>query len=233
MQIENSFTVPVPVDEAWAVLLDVERVAPCMPGASLDSVEGDAFSGRVKVKVGPVSLTYKGRAEFRSRDEATMTAVIAGRGKDSRGNGTADAVVTMRLAAEDGHTRVDLTTDLDITGRPAQLGRSVMTDVGNRIIGQFAKALAEQIEEQPAAEPCPASEKDSGDRIEQPAGGAQPVGPPSSTAAGPVPGLRRAPQEPEAINVLALAGRSTMRTLGAALLRLVRRLFSRQADRRH
>ncbi|MFI6833622.1 SRPBCC family protein [Kribbella sp. NPDC050241] len=202
MQIENTFTVPVPVDEAWAVLLDVERVAPCMPGAALDSVDGDTFTGRVKVKVGPVNLTYKGRAEFRSRDEATRTAVIAGRGKDSRGNGTADAVVTMRLAAEDDHTRVDLTTDLDITGRPAQLGRSVMTDVGNRIIGQFASALATQMEEQPVA------------------------------AAKPAPPQRQAAQEPEAINVLALAGRSTMRTLGAALLGLVRRLFSRQADRR-
>ncbi|MGH3239976.1 MAG: SRPBCC family protein [Spirillospora sp.] len=164
MRIENTFTVPVPVDEAWAVLLDVERVAPCMPGATLESVDGDVFTGRVRAKVGPVTLTYKGRAEFTSRDPATRTATLAARGKDARGAGTAAATVTMRLTAEDATgdaaTRVEVLTDLDITGKPAQLGRGVITDVGNKIIGQFADALADQLAAEHPARPEPAQRAD-------------------------------------------------------------------------
>jgi carbon monoxide dehydrogenase subunit G len=147
VQLENSFTVPVPVDEAWRVLLDIERIAPCMPGAALDSVEGDDFTGRVKVKLGPINLTYQGKASFIEKDEAAHKAVIDARGKDQRGNGTAAAVVTAKLAAEGAITRVDVLTDLNITGRPAQFGRGVMTDVGNKLLGQFADKLAAQLGE--------------------------------------------------------------------------------------
>ena len=147
MQLENSFTVPVPIDEAWRVLLDIERIAPCMPGAALDSVDGDHFTGRVKVKLGPINLTYQGKASFIEKDEAAHKAVIDARGKDQRGNGTAAAVVTARLAAEGSITRVDVLTDLNITGRPAQFGRGVMTDVGNKLLGQFADKLAAQLGE--------------------------------------------------------------------------------------
>ncbi|HEY0403545.1 MAG TPA: SRPBCC domain-containing protein [Blastococcus sp.] len=147
MQLENSFTVPVPIDEAWRVLLDIERIAPCMPGAALDSVDGDAFTGRVKVKLGPINLTYQGKASFIEKDEAAHKAVIDARGKDQRGNGTAAAVVTAKLAAEGAITRVDVLTDLNITGRPAQFGRGVMTDVGNKLLGQFADKLAAQLGE--------------------------------------------------------------------------------------
>ncbi|HSU10728.1 MAG TPA: SRPBCC family protein, partial [Pseudonocardia sp.] len=147
MQLENSFTVPVPVDEAWRVLLDIERIAPCMPGAALDSVDGDDFTGRVKVKLGPINLTYQGKASFIEKDEAAHKAVIDARGKDQRGNGTAAAVVTAKLAAEGAITRVDVLTDLNITGRPAQFGRGVMTDVGNKLLGQFADKLAAQLGE--------------------------------------------------------------------------------------
>ena len=147
MQLENSFTVPVPVDEAWRVLLDIERIAPCMPGAALDSVDGDDFTGRVKVKLGPINLTYQGKASFIEKDEAAHKAVIDARGKDQRGNGTAAAVVTAKLAAEGSITRVDVLTDLNITGRPAQFGRGVMTDVGNKLLGQFADKLAAQLGE--------------------------------------------------------------------------------------
>jgi carbon monoxide dehydrogenase subunit G len=145
VQLENQFTVPVPIDEAWRVLLDIEQVAPCMPGAALDSVEGDHFTGRVKVKLGPINLTYQGKASFVEKDEATHTAVIDAKGKDQRGNGTAAAVVTAKLAAEGDITRVDVLTDLNITGRPAQFGRGVMTDVGNKLLGQFADKLAAQL----------------------------------------------------------------------------------------
>ncbi|RBY79976.1 SRPBCC family protein [Blastococcus sp. TF02A-26] len=147
MQLENSFTVPVPIDEAWRVLLDIERIAPCMPGAALDSVTGDDFTGRVKVKLGPINLTYQGKASFVEKDEAAHRAVIDARGKDQRGNGTAAAVVTATLAAEGDVTRVDVLTDLNITGRPAQFGRGVMTDVGNKLLGQFADKLAAQLGE--------------------------------------------------------------------------------------
>jgi carbon monoxide dehydrogenase subunit G len=147
VQLENSFTVPVPVDEAWRVLLDIERIAPCMPGAALDSVEGDDFTGRVKVKLGPINLTYQGKASFIEKDEAAHKAVIDARGKDQRGNGTAAAVVTAKLKAEGSITRVDVLTDLNITGRPAQFGRGVMTDVGNKLLGQFADKLAAQLGE--------------------------------------------------------------------------------------
>jgi carbon monoxide dehydrogenase subunit G len=147
VQLENSFTVPVPVDEAWRVLLDIERIAPCMPGAALDSVDGDDFTGRVKVKLGPINLTYQGKASFIEKDEAAHKAVIDARGKDQRGNGTAAAIVTAKLAAEGAITRVDVLTDLNITGRPAQFGRGVMTDVGNKLLGQFADKLAAQLGE--------------------------------------------------------------------------------------
>jgi carbon monoxide dehydrogenase subunit G len=145
VQLENSFTVPVPIDEAWRVLMDIERIAPCMPGAALDSVTGDDFTGRVKVKLGPINLTYQGKATFVERDEAGHRAVIDARGKDQRGNGTAAAVVTATLAGEGSTTRVDVLTDLNITGRPAQFGRGVMTDVGNKLLGQFADKLAAQL----------------------------------------------------------------------------------------
>ncbi|MCV2490117.1 SRPBCC domain-containing protein [Geodermatophilus sp. YIM 151500] len=145
VQLENSFTVPVPVDDAWRVLLDIERIAPCMPGAALDSVEGDSFTGRVKVKLGPINLTYQGRASFIEKDEAAHRAVIDAKGKDQRGNGTAAATITANLAAEGSVTRVDVLTDLSITGRPAQFGRGVMTDVGNKLLGQFADKLAAQL----------------------------------------------------------------------------------------
>jgi carbon monoxide dehydrogenase subunit G len=145
VQLENSFTVPVPIDEAWRVLMDIERIAPCMPGAALDSVTGDDFTGRVKVKLGPINLTYQGKASFIERDETGHRAVIDARGKDQRGNGTAAAVVTATLASEGSVTRVDVLTDLNITGRPAQFGRGVMTDVGNKLLGQFADKLSAQL----------------------------------------------------------------------------------------
>ena len=156
MQLENSFTVPVPIDEAWRVLLDIERIAPCMPGAALDSVTGDDFTGRVKVKLGPINLTYQGKASFIEKDESAYKAVIDGRGKDQRGNGTANALITAQLKAEGSTTRVDVLTDLNITGRPAQFGRGVMTDVGNKLLGQFADKLAAQLGAGDAGLPAPA-----------------------------------------------------------------------------
>ncbi|MFN2519388.1 MAG: SRPBCC family protein [Jatrophihabitantaceae bacterium] len=142
MQLEHSFTVPVVIDDAWRVLLDIELIAPCLPGAVIDSVAGDDFTGTVKVKLSPIGLTYKGRASFVEKDQAAHRAVIDARGRDARGNGTANAKVTATLTESGTSTRVTVLTDLDITGRPAQFGRGVMVDVGNKLIGQFADCLA-------------------------------------------------------------------------------------------
>ena len=142
MQLEHSFTVPVGIDDAWKILLDIERVGACMPGAVIDSIDGDDFTGTVKVKLGPINLSYKGKASFIEKDEAARRAVIDARGRDARGNGTAAAKVTATLTEDAGSTKVQVNTDLDITGKPAQFGRGVMVDVGNKLLGQFADALA-------------------------------------------------------------------------------------------
>jgi uncharacterized protein len=142
VELQHSFSVPVEVDRAWAVLVDIEQVAPCMPGAALDTVDGDEFTGSVKVRLGPIGITYKGKARFVEKDEVAHRAVIDAQGKDARGNGTASATVTATLHPQDDGTRVEVNTDLAITGKPAQFGRGVMVDVGNKLIGQFADCLA-------------------------------------------------------------------------------------------
>lgn len=143
MELQNSFVVPSDIDTAWKTLQDVEGLAPCVPGATLESTDGESFSGSVKVKLGPVSMVYGGQARFVSRDEATHTVVIEGSGKETRGTGTAKGVVTAKLVAEaPDKTRVDVLTDLTITGKAAQFGRGVMQDVAGRIIDQFSANLA-------------------------------------------------------------------------------------------
>lgn len=146
MKLENRFTVPASADTAWNVLLDVERIAPCMPGATLTEVAGDEFTGKVKVKLGPINLTYGGTARIVSRDGAGRVAVIEGSGKETRGTGTARATITCRLheRAADS-TDVEVDTDLTITGKPAQFGRGVLADVSAKLIDQFAACLAEEI----------------------------------------------------------------------------------------
>ena len=151
MELEHSFTVPVPVDRAWDVLLDVERVAPCMPGASLDSVAGDEIKGRIKVKVGPISMTYAGTARFTERDAATGVMKLEASGKETRGAGTASATVRSELHGEGDETHVVVNTSLNVTGRPAQFGRGVMADVGGKLIGIFAANLADMLRADNAA----------------------------------------------------------------------------------
>jgi carbon monoxide dehydrogenase subunit G len=155
MRLEHSFTVPVPVGMAWDVLLDVARVAACMPGATLSGVDGDAFTGSVKVKVGPIALTYQGKGRFVERDEATHRVVMEASGKDVRSAGTAAATVTAVLTEAGDHTKVEVSTDLNVTGRPAQFGRGMIADVGAKLIGQFADCLANTLgaEAEPAPEP--------------------------------------------------------------------------------
>ncbi|ASU77364.1 carbon monoxide dehydrogenase [Actinopolyspora erythraea] len=156
MRLEHEFTVPVPVDVAWPVLLDPERIAPCMPGATLKSAEGEEFSGSVKVKLGPVSLMYKGNGSFTEVDHEARRAVVEASGKDSRGNGTASAAVTARLSSEGSGTRVHVETELKVTGKPAQLGRGLISDVAQKLIDQFSECLASRLaggESETATEP--------------------------------------------------------------------------------
>jgi carbon monoxide dehydrogenase subunit G len=163
MELEHSFTVPVPEDRAWEVLLDVERVAPCMPGATLDSVDGDEIKGHIKVKVGPINMTYAGTARFTERDPAAHVITLEASGKETRGAGTASAKVRSMLEGQDGQTHVIVHTTLNVTGRPAQFGRGVMADVGGKLIGIFASNLADML----AAQPSPASaDEGSGDEQE-------------------------------------------------------------------
>jgi carbon monoxide dehydrogenase subunit G len=147
IELDHSFTVPVPPDQAWDVLLDVETIAPCMPGATVDEVDGDVVNGRIKVKVGPVSLTYKGTAKFTERNPETRVVVVDAAGKETRGSGTASATVRASLApdASGSGTEVTMHTTMNVTGRPAQFGRGVMVEVGGKLVEQFAANLAKLI----------------------------------------------------------------------------------------
>jgi carbon monoxide dehydrogenase subunit G len=179
MRLDHEFSVPVSAAQAWPVLLDIDRIAPCMPGATITKVDGDEFEGTVKVKVGPITVTYGGTASFLEKDESQRIAVLEARGKETRGSGTATARVTAQLFDEGATSRVAVTTDLSITGKPAQFGRGVMVDVGNKLLGRFADCLAKELGSDSPATP-PAAPADS-----QPAAanGSTPVTTPADTTA--------------------------------------------------
>jgi carbon monoxide dehydrogenase subunit G len=157
MELEHSFTVPVAEDRAWDVLLDVERVAPCMPGATLQSVDGDEIHGSIKVKVGPITMTYQGTARFTERDPAAHVITLEAAGKETRGAGTASAKVRSMLEGTGDETHVVVHTTLNVTGKPAQFGRGVLNEVGGRLIGIFADNLASMIASMPAETAIPAA----------------------------------------------------------------------------
>jgi carbon monoxide dehydrogenase subunit G len=166
IELDNSFTVPVAPEQAWDVLLDVERIAPCMPGASVTSVEGDEIAGQVKVKLGPLSLSYKGTAKFIEKDPASHTIVIEATGKETRGAGTASATVhaSLKPADAEGQTTVSMHTSLNVTGRPAQFGRSLLPEVSGKLIDQFAanlRALIDSTNRPAEAEPEAAPAQDA------------------------------------------------------------------------
>ena len=153
MEMDHSFTVPVPPDRAWDVLLDVEKIAPCMPGATVDEFDGEVVTGRIKVKVGPVSLTYRGTAKFTERDPDARVILLEASGKETRGAGTASATVRATLEPESGGegTTASMHTTMNVTGRPAQFGRGVMVEVGSKLVEQFAQNLRQLIAEDGAA----------------------------------------------------------------------------------
>jgi carbon monoxide dehydrogenase subunit G len=212
MEIEDNFRVSTPIEDTWKVLLDIERIAPCLPGAQLQEVEGDEYRGVVKVKVGPITAQYKGTATLAEVDEAGRRLVIDATGRDTRGAGNATASIVVTMLDEDGGTRVDVVTDLAITGKVAQFGRGVLVDVSSKLMRQFVEnlerdVLATQASEQPSEQTSdPASEPETGElrRIES--------------------------KEPEAIDLFGMAGESAAKRLipigiGALVLFLVWRIL--------
>jgi carbon monoxide dehydrogenase subunit G len=160
MELTHDFTVPASVDDTWATFMDLHRVGSCFPGAVVTDASDDGFAGTVKVKLGPIALQYAGAGTFIERDDQAHRAVIEAKGKDKRGNGTAGATVTIQLAPSGEGTRVDVTTDLSVTGKPAQFGRGVMQDVSDKLLGQFVACIESQFAvEEPEPEPEPAPQQ--------------------------------------------------------------------------
>jgi len=167
MDLKHEFTVEKPIDEAWKILTNVELIAPCLPGAQLEEVEGDTYRGMVKVKVGPISAAFKGQASFVERDDTNYKALLKGEGRDTGGKGNASANITASLTAlSDTSTKVDVATDLTITGKVAQFGRGAMADISDKLLSQFVENLNTLIADQPdvTTTAAPVSEPDAGVR---------------------------------------------------------------------
>ena len=145
MELTNEFHVPVPLSRAWEVLTDVERIAPCMPGAQLEEVEGNEYRGGVKIKVGPITAQYKGKATFIEKDDANHKAVLKAEGRDTKGQGNASALVTATLVSSGSGTDVKVHTELTVTGKVAQFGRGVMQDVSKKLLEQFVHCLEHDV----------------------------------------------------------------------------------------
>jgi hypothetical protein len=232
MELINEFDVSVPIDTAWAVLTDVERIAPCLPGAQLQEIEGEEYRGIVKVKVGPITAQYKGRATFLEMDAAAHRLVLDAAGRDTRGAGNASAIITAQLESAGSGTHVTVTTDLTVTGKVAQFGRGVLADVSAKILTQFVDNLEQTVliddtvtgaPEATAAEAAAAPSDVAEPRIEA----GDPI--PETTAAATAeeaPKVRRIDQpEPEAIDLLESAGTPVLKraipVLGVAVAALI------------
>jgi uncharacterized protein len=198
LEFDNSFEVAAPIERTWEILKDIERIAPCLPGAELtEIIDEDNYKGKVSVRLGPVALTFQGQVTFLERDDAAFSARVKAQGSDSRGRGGANANVTFGLTESDSGTTVDIHTDLQLSGSVAQYGRGVgmITDLSSQIIGQFAKRLHAEIVTSDDATP---------------------------EGSGPEPGAEKpppAPAEPIAVGGLAF------RVLWNALVRSIKRLF--------
>lgn len=205
MELTNEFHVPVPLERAWAVLTDVERIAPCMPGAQLEEVEGSEYRGGVKIKVGPITAQYKGKASFIEKDDVNHKAVLKAEGRDTKGQGNASATVTAVLVSVGNGTNVTVTTDLTVTGKVAQFGRGVMADVSKKLLEQFVHCLEHDVLATPE-ETVAAVAKESASVSEASANA------PATEAAAPLgeperPTVRKIDYKPAApVNILETAG---------------------------
>ena len=194
MQLTNSFTVPADPDRAWAILLDVPRIAPCMPGAELTEVVDDhTYKGNAKVRVGPVSLAFAGTAKITEIDEAAHKAHVKAGGSDAKGRGGADADVDFTMTAAEGGTRVDIVTELTLSGSVAQYGRAagLIEEIARQIVDQFAANLAQLVEEEGGAPEAPAAEAstDEASADQAPAEAGKPAARPVAAPANEISGI--------------------------------------------
>ena len=239
MELTNDFRVALAVDQAWVILTDLERIAPCMPGAQLQEVEGDEYRGILKIKVGPITAQYKGAATFTSLDEVAHVAVLRAEGRETRGQGNANATITATLTPDADGTAVSVVTDLQITGRVAQFGRGVLADVSAKLLGQFVECLEKTVLiDAPTAAPlgAPAVEPvdvDLADPMD--AFMPEPVEPDlvPDEPEPPVPAVRTIDSpEPQAVDLLDAAGSPIVKRVGpivatVAVLWLLKKLFGR------
>ena len=210
MELNDSFEVAHPIDAVWEVITDVERIAPCLPGAQLTGSDGDVHEGLVKVKVGPITSQYKGKASFTERDDEAHRLLMSASGRDTRGAGNASAKITVSLESlTDTSTQVSVHTDLTITGKVAQFGRGVLADVSKKLMGQFADNLAELV----------AADVASGDsdEVEAPEASAadESEGSPAAEASAPRP---EPAAEVEAVDLLEVAGAPVLKRLVPVVL---------------
>jgi carbon monoxide dehydrogenase subunit G len=221
MELNNEFRVGVSVPEAWKVLTDVERIAPMMPGAQLQEVEGEEYRGVVKVKVGPITAQYKGAATFVEQDETGGKVVLKASGRDTRGQGNASALITATMVPDGDGTKVSVITDLTVTGKVAQFGRGVLADVSAKLIGQFVDSLEADLANSGGADSSPAGTEPS-----SPIAGGSETGvdgasstegsPAASNGSGPGEQASSGPRriegpEAEPLDLLAVAGGSTLK----------------------
>ncbi|MCY3619392.1 MAG: membrane oxidoreductase [Acidimicrobiaceae bacterium] len=213
MELNDSFEVAHPIGAVWDVITDVERIAPCLPGAQLTGSDGDAYEGLVKVKVGPITSQYKGKASFTERDDANHRLLMSASGRDTRGAGNASAEITVALeAVSDTATRVSVNTDLTITGKVAQFGRGVLADVSKKLMGQFADNLAALV----------AADVDSGEPAEAEAAG-EPAGSDASDDGAPdeAPAAPAPQTEVEAVDLLEVAGAPVLKRLVPVIVAVI------------
>jgi uncharacterized protein len=209
VKIDQEFAVNIPIDRAWEVLTNLEGIAPCMPGAQLTGVEGDVFSGKVKIKVGPVISDYAGTARFVEKDDAGYHAVIDAKGKDSRGAGNANAMIDARLTADGDRTVVTVSTDLNISGKVAQFGSGMIKEVSAKLLGQFVANLETMLlapEEAEPAEDAAASSAAEPDGSDLPA--AESSAPPAPVPPTPTRRVIVTEAEPEPLDLMSVAGMS-------------------------
>lgn len=234
MELTNEFRVGVSVPEAWKVLTDIERIAPMLPGAQLQEVEGDEYRGVVKVKVGPISAQYKGTATFVERDEAGGKVVLKAAGRDTRGQGNANALITATMSEEGDGTKVTVMTDLTVTGKVAQFGRGVLAEVSSKMIGQFVDSLEADLASA-GKSTVPGGESESAGGGEEPLiGSAEPDAPAAPETAATSGPRRIESPDAEPLDLLSVAGGSTLKRVAplAGLLAVVIALVLRRRAKR-
>ena len=229
MELNNDFEVSAPIEKAWAVLTDVERISPCLPGAQLQEVEGDEYRGIVKVKVGPITAQYKGAASFVEKDDINKKAVLKADGRDTRGAGNASAFITAQLTPVGNRTKVEVRTDLTVTGKVAQFGRGVMADISAKLMRQFADNLEKLLEDDlavPETQSAPTGESSGDDTAV-----AAPVTETPTLA--PSTGPRKIDMpEPKAVDLLDTAGAPVLKRLAPVLAVLLVLFLLRRKLRR-